>query len=74
MFDACGMAGGNYAEVFNAGAYNATRYAKQGDLGSQVMARAQLPHPPHPPPRHTPTPTHQHTHGLAVELFVEMPR
>ena len=56
MFDACGMAGGNYAEVFNAGAYNATRYAKQGDLGSQVMARAQL-----PPPAHPDIPLHQYT-------------
>lgn len=37
VFDACGMAGGNYVEVFNAGAYNATVNAKQGDLGSQVL-------------------------------------
>ena len=59
MWDACGMAGGNPIEVFNAGAYNATRYAKQGDLGSQAMAREhQCPH----------------THGLAVERFVERPR
>lgn len=32
------MAGGSPVEVFNAGAYNATRYAKQGDLGSKVLA------------------------------------
>lgn len=37
--DACGMAGGNTFEVFNAGAYNATRYAKQGDLGTKVLAK-----------------------------------
>ena len=37
VFDACGMAGGNYVEVFNAGAYNATVHAKQGDLGSKVL-------------------------------------
>lgn len=32
------MAGGNTYEVFNAGAYNATRWAKQGDLGTQVRS------------------------------------
>lgn len=32
-----GMAGGNYFEVFNAGAYNATPNAKQGDLGTKVL-------------------------------------
>lgn len=37
VFDACGMAGGNPTEVFNAGAYNATKFAKQGDLGSKVL-------------------------------------
>ena len=31
------MAGGNPFEVFNAGAYNATVNAKQGDLGAQVL-------------------------------------
>lgn len=35
--DSCGMAGGNTVEVFNAGAYNATSNARQGDLGSQVL-------------------------------------
>jgi len=35
--DSCGMAGGNTYEVFNAGAYNTTRYAKQGDLGTHVL-------------------------------------
>lgn len=37
VFDACGMAGGNYFEVFNAGAYNTTKFAKQGDLGTKVL-------------------------------------
>ena len=37
VFDACGMAGGVTHEVFNAGAYNTTANAKQGDLGSQVL-------------------------------------
>jgi len=37
VFDACGMAGGVQQEVFNAGAYNTTAHAKQGDLGSQVL-------------------------------------
>jgi hypothetical protein len=31
------MAGGNTYEVFNAGAYNATKNAKQGDLGTKVL-------------------------------------
>ena len=31
------MAGGNTFEVFNAGAYNATVNAKQGDLGTKVL-------------------------------------
>ena len=33
------MAGGNTYEVFNAGAYNATQYAKQGDLGTKVLKK-----------------------------------
>jgi hypothetical protein len=37
VFDACGMAGGTKAEAFNAGAYNSTVFAKQGDLGSKVL-------------------------------------
>ena len=37
VFDPCGMAGGSFVEVFNAGAYNTTEFAKQGDLGSQVL-------------------------------------
>ena len=35
LADPCGMAGGNTYEVFNAGAYNATKFAKQGDLFTQ---------------------------------------
>ena len=35
--DSCGMAGGNTFEVFNAGAYNDTVNAKQGDLGTKVL-------------------------------------
>ena len=31
------MAGGNYVEVFNAGAYKQTKFAKQGDLGTKVL-------------------------------------
>ena len=31
------MAGGNTFEVFNAGAYNDTVNAKQGDLGTKVL-------------------------------------
>jgi len=37
VFDACGMAGGVQTEMFNAGAYNTTVHAKQGDLGSAVL-------------------------------------
>lgn len=37
LFDPCGMAGGNYVEVFNAGAYNTTVNAKQGDLATKVL-------------------------------------
>jgi len=37
VFDACGKAGGSDKEVFNAGAYNTTQFAKQGDLGSKVL-------------------------------------
>jgi|TARA_B110000090_G_scaffold6016_1_gene6236 hypothetical protein len=37
VFDACGKAGGADQEVFNAGAYNKTIYAQQGDLGSVVL-------------------------------------
>jgi len=37
VYDPCGMAGGSPQELFNAGAYNTTAYAKQGDLGSQVL-------------------------------------
>ena len=37
VWDACGMAGGNPVEVFNAGAYNTTVNARQGDLGSKVL-------------------------------------
>ena len=37
VWDACGMAGGSPKEVFNAGAYNTTVYAKIGDLGSKVL-------------------------------------
>lgn len=37
VWDACGMAGGTTKEVFNAGAYNSTKFAKQGDLGSVVL-------------------------------------
>ena len=33
------MAGGNPVEVFNAGAYDATATAKQGDLGSRILPR-----------------------------------
>jgi len=39
VFDACGMAGGVAHEVFNAGAYNTTKFAKQGDLGSKVLPK-----------------------------------
>eukprot|EP00940_MAST-03C_sp_MAST-3C-sp2_P001732 g1732.t1 len=37
VFDACGMAGGVSVEAFNAGAYRTTKFAKQGDLGSEVL-------------------------------------
>jgi len=37
--DSCGMAGGNTYEVFNAGAYNTTKFAKQGDLGTKLPRR-----------------------------------
>ena len=37
VWDACGMAGGVRSEMFNAGAYNSTANAKQGDLGSVVL-------------------------------------
>ena len=36
------MAGGNTYEVFNAGAYNATKFAKQGDLGTKVSVFAHM--------------------------------
>jgi hypothetical protein len=32
------MAGGTPVEEFNAAAYNTTKFAKQGDLGSKVLA------------------------------------
>jgi len=37
--DPCGMAGGNTVGVFNAGEYNATAFAKQGDLGTHVLRK-----------------------------------
>lgn len=37
--DPCGMAGGVDHEVFNAGAFNTTKYAKQGNLGSKVLPK-----------------------------------
>ena len=37
VFDPCGKAGGSDHQAFNAGAYNTTIYAKQGDLGSVVL-------------------------------------
>ena len=36
VYDPCGMAGGSAIARFNAGEYNTTIYAKQGDLGSTV--------------------------------------
>lgn len=39
LADPCGMAGGNTYEVFNAGAYNTTKFAKQGDLGTKVLPK-----------------------------------
>jgi hypothetical protein len=41
VYDPCGMAGGSSIPRFNAGEYNTTIYAKQGDLGSKVLK----PHP-----------------------------
>jgi len=38
VFDSCGMAGGRWTEAFNAAAFNTTKYAKMGDLGSEVLA------------------------------------
>ena len=37
VYDPCGMAGGSPSPKFNAGEYNATVFAKQGDLGSLVL-------------------------------------
>jgi hypothetical protein len=37
VYDPCGMAGGSTIHRFNAGEYNTTRFAKQGDLGSKVL-------------------------------------
>jgi len=37
VFDPCGMAGGRWTEAFNAAAFNTTKFAKMGDLGSQVL-------------------------------------
>ena len=37
VYDPCGMAGGSTIARFNAGEYNTTKYAKQGDLGSKVL-------------------------------------
>ena len=39
VFDACGKAGGVDEEAFNAGAYRTTTFAKQGDLGSEVLGQ-----------------------------------
>jgi hypothetical protein len=39
VFDPCGKAGGSDHEQFNAGAYNTTKFAKQGDLGSKVLPK-----------------------------------
>jgi len=36
IFDACGMAGGGPVAGVESGEYNATRFAKQGDLGSEL--------------------------------------
>merc|ERR1712166_1327030 len=38
VFDSCGMAGGRWTEAFNAAAFNTTKFAKMGDLGSEVLA------------------------------------
>lgn len=37
VYDPCGMAGGSTKARFNAGEYNTTIYAKQGDLGSKTL-------------------------------------
>jgi hypothetical protein len=37
VYDSCGMAGGSSIPRFNAGEYNTTIFAKQGDLGSKVL-------------------------------------
>ena len=37
VYDSCGMAGGSTVARFNAGEYNTTIYAKQGDLGSKTL-------------------------------------
>lgn len=37
VFDSCGMAGGRWTEAFNAAAFNTTRFAKMGDLGTKVL-------------------------------------
>jgi len=37
VYDPCGMAGGSPIHRFNAGEYNTTKFAKQGDLGSKVL-------------------------------------
>ena len=39
LADPCGMAGGNTVGVFNAGEYNTTKFAKQGDLGTRVLPK-----------------------------------
>lgn len=37
VFDSCGMAGGRWTEAFNAAAFNTTKFAKIGDLGTKVL-------------------------------------
>ena len=37
VFDSCGMAGGRVTEAFNAAAFNTTKFAQIGDLGSKVL-------------------------------------
>ena len=39
LSDPCGMAGGTQTECFNAGAYNTTKFAKQGDLATDVLKK-----------------------------------
>lgn len=39
VYDPCGMAGGTPIQAFNAGEFNTTRFAKQGDLGSVVLPK-----------------------------------